>query len=86
MGYILSILHLRQETKIGYGTLKGLNPNEVFYNDRESQIKAIEKTFEDVKKPVLKHHSKPGVTAVEEILVFPDFEVLFLSLFSNCAS
>ena len=45
------------------------------YMDRESQIAAIEKTFEDVKKPVEKHYSKPGVTAVAEMPVFPDFDV-----------
>ena len=45
------------------------------YMDRDSQIAAIEKTFEDVKKPVLKHYSKPGVTAVAEMPVFPDFDV-----------
>jgi len=43
--------------------------------DRDSQMKAIEKTFEDNKKPVEKHYSKPNVHAVETLNVFPDFKV-----------
>lgn len=43
--------------------------------DRDSQMKAIEKTFEDNKKPVEKHYSKPNVYAVETLNVFPDFKV-----------
>lgn len=48
---------------------------EVLYMDRESQIKAIEKTFEDNKKPVEKHYSKPNVTPVEILPMYPDFKV-----------
>lgn len=44
--------------------------------DRDSQMKAIEKTFEDNKKPVEKHYSKPNVHAVETLNVFPDFKVI----------
>lgn len=43
--------------------------------DRDSQIKAIEKTFEDVKKPITHHPSKPNVTPVSITEVFPDFKV-----------
>lgn len=43
--------------------------------DRDSQMKAIEKTFEDNKKPVEKHYSKPNVHAVETLSFFPDFKV-----------
>lgn len=43
--------------------------------DREAQINAIEKTFEDAKKPIERHYSKPGVHAVEVLPVFPDFKV-----------
>lgn len=50
---------------------KGLN----FYKTRESQVEAIENLFEAVKKPVKNHYSKPGVTAVEELPIFPDFEL-----------
>lgn len=43
--------------------------------DRDSQIKAIEKTFEDNKIPITKHYSKPGVVAEEVLHVFPDFKL-----------
>lgn len=46
---------------------------ENVYTDRESQLEAIEKTFSDIKEPLTHHYSKPGVTAVEELPVFPDF-------------
>lgn len=44
--------------------------------DRDSQMKAIEKTFEDNKKPIEKHYSKPNIHAVETFNVFPDFKVI----------
>ncbi|KAK0420855.1 hypothetical protein QR680_014926 [Steinernema hermaphroditum] len=66
----------RQETKVGYSIKKRaenaviLNP----YKDREQQIAAISKTFEDVKKGVRRHYEKPGVVAVDEMPLLPDFE------------
>lgn len=45
--------------------------------DRDSQIRAIEKTFEDNKKPIEKHYSKPNVYPVEISPIFPDFKVFF---------
>jgi len=42
--------------------------------DRESQIKAIQKTFDDTKTPIQKHYSKPNVVAVEVLPLFPDFK------------
>lgn len=44
--------------------------------DRDSQIKAIEKTFEDNKKPIERHYSKANVVPVEVLPVYPDFKVL----------
>lgn len=44
--------------------------------DRDSQIKAIEKTFEDNIKPIERHYSKPNVVPVEILPVYPDFKVL----------
>lgn len=44
--------------------------------DRESQIKAIEKTFEDNKKPIERHYSKQNVVPVEILPIYPDFKVL----------
>lgn len=44
--------------------------------DKDSQMKAIEETFEDNKILVEKHYSKPHVHAVEVLNVFPDFKVI----------
>ncbi|XP_032522977.2 RNA polymerase II-associated factor 1 homolog [Danaus plexippus] len=62
------------EAKVGYN-VKKIFSEETLYMDRDSQIKAIEKTFEDNKKTIEKHYSKPGVTPVEIMPVFPDFEM-----------
>jgi RNA polymerase II-associated factor 1 len=51
--------------------------DETLYMDRDSQIKAIEKTFEDSKKTIDKHYSKPNVVPVEVLPVYPDFKVCF---------
>lgn len=86
----------RQEAKIGYGIRKKFG-NEPTYKDRESQIVAINKTFEDVSAAFYvlqsflnflqinthpkKHYSKPGVYAVEELPVLPDFDVSIFYFF-----
>nr|CAD7432293.1 unnamed protein product [Timema monikensis] len=62
------------EAKVGYSIKKNFK-EETIYMDRESQIKAINKTFEDSKIPIEKHYSKPNVTPVEVFSVFPDFKV-----------
>ena len=64
------------EAKVGYSMKKALKEENI-YMDHESQIKAIEKTFTDAKKPIIEHSSKKGVTAVEVLPVIPDFKVLF---------
>lgn len=51
--------------------------------DRDSQIKAIEKTFEDNKKPIERHYSKPNVVPVEILPVYPDFKVTPVLLCSD---
>lgn len=43
--------------------------------DRGSQIKAIEKTFQDNKTVIDKHYSKPNVVPVEIQPVYPDFKI-----------
>ena len=43
--------------------------------DREAQIEAIEKTFEDVKVPMKEHYSKKGVYPVEVIPLLPDSDM-----------
>uniref|UniRef100_A0A7E4ZS72 RNA polymerase II-associated factor 1 homolog n=1 Tax=Panagrellus redivivus TaxID=6233 RepID=A0A7E4ZS72_PANRE len=63
----------RQETKVGYKLYKSGETDDL-YKDRQAQIDAINRTFEDVKKPVRNHPTKRGVTAVEEFPILPDFE------------
>uniref|UniRef100_A0A1Y9HAS4 RNA polymerase II-associated factor 1 homolog n=1 Tax=Anopheles farauti TaxID=69004 RepID=A0A1Y9HAS4_9DIPT len=60
------------EAKVGFNVKKSLR-EETLYMDREAQIKAIEKTFDDNMKSITTHYSKPGVTPVEIMPVFPDF-------------
>ena len=48
---------------------------EEAYKDRDAQIQAIEKTFEEAKKEITKHHTKPNVQPVEIMPIFPDFKV-----------
>ncbi|KAL2740093.1 RNA polymerase II-associated factor 1 [Vespula squamosa] len=62
------------EAKVGYSIKKNFK-EETLYMDRESQIKAIEKTFEDNKKPIDKHYSKPNVVPIEILPVYPDFKL-----------
>lgn len=62
------------EAKVGYSIKKNLK-NETLYMDRDSQIKAIEKTFEDSKVPIERHYSKPNVTPVEVMPIYPDFKL-----------
>ena len=64
----------KHETKVGF-KLKQIMKDEDLYKDRESQIKAIEKTFHNATVPINKHYSKPGVTPVEVLPVFPDFDL-----------
>ncbi|RWS05721.1 RNA polymerase II-associated factor 1-like isoform 1 [Dinothrombium tinctorium] len=64
----------KTETKVGYNVKKQLK-DDMSYMDRDSQIAAINKTFEDAKKPITEHHSKRGVTPVEILPVFPDFSL-----------
>lgn len=62
------------EAKVGYSIKKNFK-EETLYMDRDSQIKAIEKTFQDNKIPIEKHYSKAGVVPVEVLPVFPDFKL-----------
>jgi len=49
--------------------------DDEIYKDREEQIKAIEKTFEDALQPIEKHYAKKDVHAVEVLPLLPDFEM-----------
>ncbi|KAK3708229.1 hypothetical protein RRG08_023638 [Elysia crispata] len=65
----------KSEAKVGF-KIKQTMKEEDIYKDRESQINAINDTFEKAKQPILKHHSKkPGVTPVKTFEVFPDFQL-----------
>eukprot|EP00058_Branchiostoma_floridae_P021112 XP_002606602.1 hypothetical protein BRAFLDRAFT_209622 [Branchiostoma floridae] len=64
----------KAETKIGHSIKKQFKEEDI-YKDRESQIAAIEKTFEDVKTPITHHYSKGDrVQPLEVLEFFPDFE------------
>ncbi|XP_028651272.1 RNA polymerase II-associated factor 1 homolog [Erpetoichthys calabaricus] len=62
------------EVKIGVSVKQQFTEEEI-YKDRDSQISAIEKTFEDAQKSITQHYSKPRVTPVEVMPVFPDFKM-----------
>ncbi|NXB67892.1 PAF1 factor, partial [Struthidea cinerea] len=63
----------KPEVKIGVSVKQQFTEEEI-YKDRDSQIAAIEKTFEDAQKAV-GHYSKPRVTPLEVMPVFPDFKM-----------
>lgn len=64
----------KPEVKIGVSVKQQFTEEEI-YKDRDSQITAIEKTFEDAQKSISQHYSKPRVTPVEVMPVFPDFKM-----------
>ncbi|CAG5136016.1 unnamed protein product, partial [Candidula unifasciata] len=64
----------KSEAKVGFN-IKKIMREEDLYKDRESQINAINNTFEKAKQPIMKHYSKPGVTPVQIMEVFPDFQL-----------
>lgn len=49
----------KNETKVGYRIKKNMKDDD-FYLDKESQITAIDRTFEQSKKPITEHHNKKG--------------------------
>uniref|UniRef100_A0A3B3QGY9 RNA polymerase II-associated factor 1 homolog n=1 Tax=Paramormyrops kingsleyae TaxID=1676925 RepID=A0A3B3QGY9_9TELE len=62
------------EVKIGVSVKQQFTEEEI-YKDRDSQISAIEKTFEDAQKTIAQHYSKPRVVPLEVLPVFPDFKM-----------
>lgn len=62
------------EAKVGYSIKKNFK-EDTLYMDRDSQIKAIEKTFDDNKITIEKHYSKPNVVPVEVLPIYPDFKL-----------
>jgi RNA polymerase II-associated factor 1 len=63
----------KAEAKVGYNVKNSLR-EETLYMDREQQIAAIDKTFDDNKKDITQHYFKPNVTPVEVYPVYPDFK------------
>lgn len=64
----------KSEAKVGF-KIKQIMKEEDLYKDRESQINSINNTFAKAKIPIMKHYSKPGVTPIQVMEVFPDFEL-----------
>lgn len=64
----------KTETKVGYSLRKNLKEEEVFL-DKESQIKAIDATFEAAKIPIDKHPTKPDVYAKKVSPLLPAFSI-----------
>jgi len=62
------------ETKVGYSAKKKAKGNIDLYKDRESQIEAIEASFEAAKKPINRHETNSRLKPVEILPFFPDFQ------------
>jgi len=63
------------ETKVGYNAQKRKKINNVdLYKDRDSQIEAIEASFEAAKKTITHHETNKRVKPVEILPFFPDFQ------------
>ena len=62
------------EADIGFNVRKKMKEQNM-YQDKDSQITAIEKTFDDARIPIERHHSKPNVVPVEEFAILPDYDM-----------
>lgn len=63
------------ETKVGYNAQKRKKINNVdLYKDRDSQIEAIEASFEAAKKSITHHETNKRIKPVEILPFFPDFQ------------
>jgi len=62
------------ETKVGFSIKKKAKGGLDVYKDRDSQLDAIESSFEAAKKPITQHYSKPRLKPVEILPFFPDFQ------------
>ncbi len=63
------------ESKVGFAVRKKIGSaaaDQQLFMDREAQVAAIEKTFDDAKLDVGEHYSKKGVHPVEVFDVLPD--------------
>ncbi|ESO96428.1 hypothetical protein LOTGIDRAFT_115833, partial [Lottia gigantea] len=64
----------KSEIRVGFKIKQKMRDDDM-YKDRDSQIAAIEKTFDTAKEEIVKHYSKPNVKPVEVLPVFPDFKL-----------
>ncbi|XP_055957330.1 RNA polymerase II-associated factor 1 homolog [Patella vulgata] len=64
----------KSEIRVGFKIKQKMKEDDM-YKDRDSQIEAIEKTFEKAKGEITQHYSKPNVTPVEVLPIFPDFKL-----------
>lgn len=64
----------KTETKVGYNVRKNMKEDEIFL-DKESQIKAINRTFEAAQTTLEKHPTKPDVYAKHVRPLFPDYDM-----------
>lgn len=64
----------KTETKVGYNVRKSMKGEAIFL-DKESQIKAINETFDAAEKPIDKHPTKSDVYAERVLPLFPDFDM-----------
>jgi len=63
------------ETKVGYNHQKRKKVQNVdLYKDRDSQIEAIEASFEAAKKSITHHETNKRIKPVEILPFFPDFQ------------
>lgn len=63
----------KTETKVGYNVRKNMKEDEILM-DKESQVRAINQTFEAAQQPIREHPNKPGVHATRVMPLFPDYE------------
>lgn len=52
-----------------------LDDNAAEESNRDTQIRAIQHTFECAQKPITEHYSKPNITPVEIMPILPDADV-----------
>lgn len=62
------------EADIGFNVRKKMAVEDM-YQDKDSQITAIKKTFKDARDLIEHHHSKPNVVPVEEYEILPDYDM-----------
>lgn len=69
----------KPEAQVGFRIKKEnmgkLSEGGLEHLEKDYQVKKIEKTFEDSRRPILKHPSNPNIHPVEVLPVLPDFQM-----------